>query len=186
MSIHKRRIPRDCMDENANATGKLPTQPGKVICYTVEQNNKHLDAGVHTKQKVQTGVRYIKRTEEWKLMGATQRWRSASRLETYVFMQVCVWLCVIAPLYRCSALLAVGSRGERSLFQQMERDSPGLRKTQRAENSMARWLTRTRAHTHTHTSHVLEHQVAATWVLENPPGKWHTARYNLFVLRPTA
>lgn len=54
MSIHKHRTPRDCTDESANATGKLPTQPGQVICYTVEQNDKHSDSGVHTKRKVQT------------------------------------------------------------------------------------------------------------------------------------
>lgn len=54
MSIHKHCTPRDCMDESANATGKLPTQPGQVICYTVEQNDKHSDSGVHTKRKVQT------------------------------------------------------------------------------------------------------------------------------------
>lgn len=40
MSIHKHHTLRDCMDERTNATGKLPTQPGKVICYTVEQSFK--------------------------------------------------------------------------------------------------------------------------------------------------
>lgn len=55
MSIHKHRTPRDCMHESANATGKLPTQPGQVICYTVRQNNKHSDTGIHTEREVQTG-----------------------------------------------------------------------------------------------------------------------------------
>ena len=54
MSIHKHRTPRDCTDESASATGKSPTQPGQVICYTVEQNDKQSDSGVHTKRKVQT------------------------------------------------------------------------------------------------------------------------------------
>lgn len=40
MSIHKHHTLRDCMDETTNATGKLPTQPGKVVCYTVEQSFK--------------------------------------------------------------------------------------------------------------------------------------------------
>lgn len=43
MSIHKHRTPRDCMDESTSATGKLPTQPGQVICDTVENHNKHSD-----------------------------------------------------------------------------------------------------------------------------------------------
>lgn len=38
MSIHKHCTPRDCMDESTNASGKLPTQPGQVICFVVEQN----------------------------------------------------------------------------------------------------------------------------------------------------
>ncbi|KAL7400933.1 hypothetical protein ABVT39_020132 [Epinephelus coioides] len=64
MSIHKHRTPRDCMDESANATGKLPTQPGQVICYTVEQNNKHSHTGIRTKRKAQTGDHFENKGQE--------------------------------------------------------------------------------------------------------------------------
>lgn len=37
MSVHKHRTTRDCLDEGTDATGKLPTQLGLVVCYTVEQ-----------------------------------------------------------------------------------------------------------------------------------------------------
>lgn len=59
-------------------------------------------------------------------------------------LYVCMCACVFAPLHRCSALLAEGSGGELSLFKQMERDTPGLRKTQRTGNCRAGCL----KHTH--------------------------------------
>ncbi len=39
------------MDESTNVTGKLPTQLGQVICYTVEHHNKHSDNDIYTKAK---------------------------------------------------------------------------------------------------------------------------------------
>lgn len=55
MSIHKHRRLRDGMDERTNATGKLPTQAGQVICYTVEQN-KHSDNSIYSQSKMDTPV----------------------------------------------------------------------------------------------------------------------------------
>lgn len=66
MSIHKRRTPRDCMDESTNATRKLPTQPGQVICDTVEQNNKHSrHPHMHAERKVHSGGKSNKR--KWRV-----------------------------------------------------------------------------------------------------------------------
>lgn len=55
MSIHKHHTLRDRMAERSNATGKLPTQPGQVICYTVEQN-KHSDTSIYSQSKMDTLV----------------------------------------------------------------------------------------------------------------------------------
>lgn len=56
MSIHKHCTPRDCMDESTNATGKLPTQLGQVICYTEEHHNKHSDIYAESKRyKLEVG-----------------------------------------------------------------------------------------------------------------------------------
>lgn len=83
-------------------------------------------------------------------------------------LYVCMCACVFAPLHRCSALLAEGSGGELSLFKQMERDTPGLRKTQRTGNCRAGCLKHTHTcRTQTAISHVIEHQVADTRVLKN-------------------
>lgn len=55
--------------------------------------------------------------------------------------------CVRVPLYRCSALLGVGSGGELSLFKQMERDSTPLRKGTEKQHRMS--LSHSLTHTYT-------------------------------------
>lgn len=107
------------------------------------------------------------RGKNWKRVNK-RKWRVKEMGATQREKEVCE--CVFGPLYRWSALLAAGSGSELSQFRQMERDSPGLREAQRAENSRAGCHAHTgQTHTQTQTviSDVLEHQVASTQALQN-------------------